>query len=145
MAGKRYSDKQIEDALVLSRGMVYVAANALGCSPNTIKKRLSESPELQEAKDHAHEYQLDRAETKLAEAVDNGESWAIQFYLKTQGSKRGYAEKGDFRHTIAGDKENPIKHDHSISTTSEVIAGAIKALEGAEGGGDITGSDEDSE
>jgi hypothetical protein len=35
---------------------------------------------------------IDTAQTKLCEAIDKGEPWAIQFLLKTLGKKRGYTE-----------------------------------------------------
>lgn len=89
----RHTDKQIAKALSDCKGMVYVAAARLGCSPNTIKARLLKSNALREAVQIARGTTGDTAELKLFQAIQNGESWAIQFYLKTQCRDRGYSDK----------------------------------------------------
>jgi hypothetical protein len=89
----RYTDGQIIDALTRSRGMVYVAARLLDCSPLTIKKRIEVSDKVRETVDAQAELFVDTAELKLIESVNNGDSWAIQFALKTKGRSRGYVER----------------------------------------------------
>lgn len=87
-----YTNDEIGAALTETKGMVYVAATRLGCSPNTIKRRLSGSPALRELVAAARGLMIDTAELRLAKAIQEGEPWAIQFYLKTQGRDRGYGD-----------------------------------------------------
>jgi hypothetical protein len=95
----KYTDAQIEGALKHARGMVYVAARALGCSPNTIKKRVSESDHLQEVQESERGLLLDTAELKLAQAINDGDMGAIKYLLSTQGQGRGYVERRQLEHT----------------------------------------------
>lgn len=90
-----YTNKEISDALVQCRGMVYVAAKKLGCDPKTIKKRIKDVPEVAEIKDAQREFVKDLGELKLLQAVERGDPWAIQFLLKMLAKDRGYSEKTD--------------------------------------------------
>lgn len=97
----RYTEKEIEAALTDCRGMIYVAARRLKCSPNTIKTRIERSPHLQEVQEAERGFLTDTAELKLIQAIQSGEAWGIQFYLKTQGKDRGYVETVRNEHTGA--------------------------------------------
>lgn len=90
-----YTDKEISDALVKCRGMVYVAAKTLGCDPKTVKKRIKDVPEVAEIKEAQREFVKDLGELKLLQAVERGDPWAIQFLLKMLARDRGYSEKTD--------------------------------------------------
>jgi len=83
----------IASALERSRGMVTAAARLLHCSRQTIYNAVQAYPEVKAALEDARELQLDMAELRLFEAIDKGQAWAICYYLKTQGRKRGYIEK----------------------------------------------------
>ena len=121
----RYTDKQIIHALKLTNGMVYVAADNLGCSPNTVKKRLLSSQRVAEAQEAAKGQLLDVAETRLAAAVARTEPWAVQFYLKTQGRCRGYGERKE----ISGPDGGPMEHSGGTTITvvvdEEMLAEAL--------------------
>ena len=52
-------------------------------------------PPLKEVLSDAREDALDLAESKLMEAIRNGNLTAIIFFLKTRGKSRGYSERGD--------------------------------------------------
>lgn len=97
----RYSDKVLEEALRKCQGMVYVAAKALGCSPNTIKARAEKSQKLKDLIEAEGEYVTDVAEMRLAQAIFNGEPWAIKYHLSTKGKGRGYTEKQEVEHSGA--------------------------------------------
>ena len=75
--------------------MVSIAARLLGCNRQTIYNAAKVHPEIKEALDGERELMLDTAELKLIESVNKGQSWAVCFFLKTQGRKRGYIEKQD--------------------------------------------------
>lgn len=95
----RYTDSQIAEALKRTKGMVYVAADLLGCSPNTIKARLAKSAALADVLEQARGLTTDTAELKLVQAINAGEPWAVQFYLRTQARERGYRDKTEQEHT----------------------------------------------
>jgi hypothetical protein len=97
----RYTDKQLAEALRASRGMVYVASKRLGCSDNTVRDRLRRSRALQAVVEDARGLLLDVAELKLAQAVEAGDPWAIQFTLKTRGKDRGYVERCEHHAVVA--------------------------------------------
>ena len=82
-------------ALERSRGMVSIAARLLKCNRQTIYNAAKQHPEIKEAMDGERELMLDTAELKLIESVNKGQAWAVCFFLKTQGRKRGYIEKQD--------------------------------------------------
>ena len=60
--------------------------------PQNIYNAMERHPEIAQAFEDEREMLLDTAELKLSESVSTGEPWAICFYLKTQGRKRGYLE-----------------------------------------------------
>lgn len=83
------------DALTRTRGMVTAAAKVLNCDRQTIYNAIEKFPEVKECLATAREHSLDLAELSLMSAVGKGEAWAVCFYLKTQGRKRGYVERVD--------------------------------------------------
>lgn len=89
----RYTTAQLADALRKNRGMVYVAAAALGCDADTIKKRMAKSPALRAVKEEEEGKLLDIGESKLAEGVEAGDVGLIKFLLSTKGKSRGYVER----------------------------------------------------
>lgn len=94
--------------------MVYVAARQMGCSPDTIKARLSKSEKLRAIQASESEIILDTAELKLGQAMMNGESWAIKFLLSTKGKSRGYVERVEQEHT--GKDGGPMEQGLSPAT-----------------------------
>lgn len=89
----RYTDTQIIKALQDTKGMVYVAAQRLGCSPDTIKARLAKSQKIRAVAEAERGKMGDTAELKLIQAIQAGQPWAVTFYLKTQAKDRGYTER----------------------------------------------------
>jgi len=76
----------------------------------TIASRLAEidlaymqgsDPDIAEACEFARDRVIERAEHKLAEAIERGESWAVMTALKNtkRGRQRGYGEAIDIDHT----------------------------------------------
>lgn len=98
MAGKKkYTDEMIKQALLQTKGLVYLAAKQLGCDPATIFRRLQVNPKLSALRDTKRGEFVDAAELALLNAVVQGEAWAVCFALKTQGAKRGYVEKHEIK------------------------------------------------
>jgi len=90
---REYSTDEIISAIHATNGMIAIAAQTLGCSRDTIYKRMKKYPEIKAAVDEAREYMVDLAESKLRLAILNGEPWAIALALKTIGKHRGYVER----------------------------------------------------
>lgn len=93
MAKKRFTVKRMVDELTRTKGMVYIAAENLGCTPQTVYNYVNNFPAIAAAKELAEGKVLDQAELNLYKAILNGEPWALQFVLKTKGKKRGYVER----------------------------------------------------
>lgn len=118
----RYTDQQIIDALRATKGMVWVAADRLGCDGHTISKRLAKSPAIQAAVAAERGKMGDTAELKLAQAIQHGEPWAIQFYLKTQHKERGYVERLEQTGANGGPIEVQGDLDVRIAARLEALA-----------------------
>jgi len=88
-----YRTEDIIKALEETHGMIYLAANALGCSPHTIYRRAEKNKKVQEVIDVQRGKLIDKAELKLEQAVMNGEPWAVTLTLKSLGKNRGYVER----------------------------------------------------
>jgi hypothetical protein len=113
------TDEEIIEAIRHCRGMLSAAARALGVTRKTIYNRRDKSEAIREAIEETRDFSLDHAELKLLSAVDNGEAWAICFFLKTQGKKRGYVERQE--HDV---REVP---DLTVVLTSSGDAGEAEA------------------
>lgn len=81
------------DELTRTKGMVYVTAESLGCTPQTVYNYVKEYPAVAAAKELAEGRVIDLAELGLYKAILNNEPWALQFMLKTKGKVRGYVDR----------------------------------------------------
>jgi hypothetical protein len=90
---QRYTAQQVAQALIETKGMVFIAAQRLGCDPETIRNYCKRYPSVQAAKDAERGRMVDLAELKLYQSIQNGEAWGIAFALKTIGKDRGYVER----------------------------------------------------
>ena len=102
--GKALTVDQIAKAIRANGGFITRTAEALGVSAPAISIRVSKSAKLQKVVRETEEFYLDLAESKLMGAINAGEPWAICFFLKCKGKKRGYVE----RQEIAGVTDAPI-------------------------------------
>lgn len=100
---RRLSNTEIIDALKRSRGMAYLAADLLGCAPQTVFRRIKESPEIAKAAADTVERNLDVAEATLIKQIGEGNTTALIFYLKTKGKHRGYVERTELRVEISAE------------------------------------------
>jgi hypothetical protein len=88
-----YSTANIIKALERTHGMIYLAAEDLGCAAITIYRRAEKVQAVQDTINSYRGKLVDKAELKLEQAILSGEPWAIQFTLKTIGKSRGYVER----------------------------------------------------
>ncbi len=89
----KFTDNELIDALEKSGGFRTETARLLGVTRSAITNRLNSNDELKEIVTDIEERRLDIAETSLIRAVECGEPWAVQFYLKRKGKRRGYGDK----------------------------------------------------
>lgn len=94
-----FTNEQIITALETNYGLVYIAAKQVGCSAQTIYNRAKRVKSIQETIDHERGILVDKAESKLIDAIENREPWAIAMTLKTLGKQRGYVEKQEIEHS----------------------------------------------
>ena len=90
---ERYTVKQVAEALRNAAGLKVLAAKQLGCVPTTISNYISRHDELKEVEAQCVENQLDIAESKLFQHIEDGNIPALLFYLKCKGKARGYVER----------------------------------------------------
>lgn len=101
---KRITTAQIEEALRKSGGFQSQAAKMVGISQQAVSKRIKKSKHLQIAVREIDDTYLDLAESKLINAINKDQSWAICFYLKCKGKHRGYVE----RQELSGPGGGPV-------------------------------------
>jgi len=100
---KKLTEEQVVNALRQAHGLKTGAAELLAVKFDTLEKYVQASAEAQEIVDHWRKRRKDRAEFKLDEAIERGESWAIMFCLKN-----------------AKDREYSDRVDHTLDVTLEV-------------------------
>lgn len=88
--------KRMAAALAKNRGLITVTARELGIRTNTIYSRLKKSAALREVLQEARDFTGDVAEAKLFQKIQEGEGWAICFYLKCQ---RGWVDHHHVQHS----------------------------------------------
>ena len=92
---KELSIAQIEALLTANMGNVSAVAKSLKVSRSTLYARIKASPRLERIVDDQRETLLDVAESILAQKVMAGDNDLLKFFLRTQGKRRGYTEKGE--------------------------------------------------
>lgn len=94
MSHKKFTRKQIIDALKKTGGFITHAADELGCHYVTVLNYIKDDPSIGEENKQIKEHRLDIAESVVISTME-GENEklamdACKFYLKYKGRKRGY-------------------------------------------------------
>ena len=110
----RYKAEQVVAALKETKGMVYLAADRLGCTANTVYSYIERYASVKYAFEAASEKMLDISELKLFNQIMDDKPWAIAFHLKTKGRKRGYGREED--------------HDESTDEELDALLDVFKGL-----------------
>jgi len=97
-----YTARQFINAIPGSGGIISVIARKIGCDWRTAHRYCTEYSTVRLVYEAEREGVLDLAETKLIEAIRDGDMAAIKFYLTTIGKRRGYTERQEIEHTGAG-------------------------------------------
>jgi|SRR5581483_11462813 len=129
---RQISTARIITALKKKKGLVYLAAKSIGCTPQAIYHRMKEEPEVKQAVEDARGQVVDVAEEKLFAAVQGKQPWAIGMVLRTLGKDRGYVERSESR--FGGDKDAPpiTTKDDSVPLDKLPLALKIQILEALE-------------
>lgn len=90
---RKVSAEKVIRTIINCRGHLFRTARRLGITTRTLENYRKENPAIQQAVEKARGMTGDLAESKLIQAIEKGEAWAICFYLKTQCKNRGYIER----------------------------------------------------
>lgn len=138
----RYLASEVVDAIISAKGLITKAADLLGCSPRTIYNYRDQYVSVKDAIEEARDRQLDHTESKLFDAIDKGDAWAIQMYLRTVGKGRGYT----MREEVTGADGAPLVPDRPATPldiqgmTDEELEAAIRAALSATAKGNAGGT-----
>lgn len=124
---QRFTQQQIIEALKATKGMVYLAAERLGCEAQTVYNYRDRYPAVRAAMELEDGKIDDIAEMKLYQALLAGESWAVQFRLRTKAKHRGYIEKSVTE--VTGTNGGPV--EVATLTNEERIARLAELFDAA--------------
>lgn len=85
--------KKLIKAMLKNKGLVTYACKAAGLGTNTFYLYYNGDPAFKKACDACQDINLDNAESKLQDHIDNDNWSCLMFYLKCKGKKRGYVER----------------------------------------------------
>jgi len=99
MANKtEHIKKQLIEALTKSLGVVTTACKSVGISRTTFYEYYKED-DFKAAVEELSDVAIDFAESQLHKQIQDGNTTATIFYLKTKGKKRGYIERQEHDHS----------------------------------------------
>ena len=101
--------KQAIEAVTDSKGFITTIAKRLGCARLTVYRLMEKYDSVRQAVEDEREGLKDFAESKLFQQINEGNTTAIIFYLKTQAKDRGYVESHHLEHTGKDGEAIPIK------------------------------------
>jgi len=93
MSNEKFTVAQMVKALKHCKGMVYLAAEHLGCHHQTVYNYIAKHPKVKAASEFESGKMLDVSEMTLYNAIMDGQAWAVSLHLKTKGKNRGYVER----------------------------------------------------
>lgn len=79
--------------LKASKGIIQTACDACGITRAMFYRWRDGDSGFKAKYDEVNEGQIDKVESKLLRKIDDGDTTAIIFYLKTKGKSRGYSER----------------------------------------------------
>lgn len=97
----KYDKDIVEKAILAANGNLLLVAQKLGISRQCVYNyvdRFGLEPTIKAGRESL----VDLAEHKLSERVQEGDTTAIIFTLKTQGKRRGYVERQEITGTGSG-------------------------------------------
>lgn len=83
-------------ALRESNGIIVTASKIANINRSTYQKWYKEDEAFRDACSEILEETIDKVESKLLALINDGDTTAIIFYLKTKAKHRGYVERSEF-------------------------------------------------
>ena len=93
-----HTKKAIIEALEKSLGVVTTACKQVGIGRTTFYDYLNKDEKFANQVDDIQNIALDFAESQLHKQIQDGNTSATIFYLKTKGKNRGYVERSEIVH-----------------------------------------------
>lgn len=93
------SHKKIVEVYAKKACNVSATCNALGMSRTQFYRLKNKSEHLAQMLEDAEEAMIDNVESKLLSKINDGDTTALIFFLKTKAKARGYVEKSEVRNT----------------------------------------------
>jgi predicted aldo/keto reductase-like oxidoreductase len=90
---RRFTYEEIAEAIVRKAGFVTHAAESLGCSYQTVRRAIKDSPFVAEVLAVTKESLLDLAESELSKQIKEGNLDAVKFFLLHRGQSRDYRKE----------------------------------------------------
>jgi len=87
--------KKVIDCLVKTKGIVTDACRMAGIGRTAFYEWLKDDPEFAAAVEDAKEQAIDFVEGRLFNLIENEDTTATIFFLKTRGKNRGYVERSE--------------------------------------------------
>ena len=125
--GPTYPKSAIIKAIKNTGGIVNNAAQALGCSRQTIYNAMERWPEVAQARKDEIETLKDVVEEKLIEQIMQGNMTAIIWFSKTQMKDRGYVERVE----SSGPDGGPIRHEDATVDASKLPTALLRKVKAA--------------
>ena len=91
--------KEMIKALVKSLGVVTIACEKVGIERSTHYDWIKADPKYKQEVEDIAEVTLDFAESMLHKQIQDKDTTATIFFLKTKGKKRGYVERQEIDHS----------------------------------------------
>jgi len=88
-----YTAAQFIAAIPGTGGIITKIAEKVGCAWHTAKKYIEAYATVKEAYDDECERVVDKAESQVVKAIEDGDMITVRWYLSTKGKDRGYVER----------------------------------------------------
>jgi len=118
--------KKVLDQLQKSKGTITTACINSGISRTSFYEYYNQDAEFRANVIDIQEASIDHVEGKLMEKIDEGDTTAIIFYLKTKGRKRGYSERLALDEMIKLIQVNGIDYSMLTDETIQELIGSGK-------------------
>lgn len=90
---RKFTYEEIAEAIILKAGFITHAAKSLGCSYQTVRRAIKDSPFVAEVLAVTRESVLDLAEDELLKKIREGNLDAVKFFLLHRGQPREYRKE----------------------------------------------------
>jgi archaellum component FlaG (FlaF/FlaG flagellin family) len=89
-------------ALYENKGNVSIACSAVDIGRTQFYQWKKDDKDFADAVDNMVDFCIDHVESQLHKNIDQGDTTAIIFYLKTIGKRRGYIERSEIEANVSG-------------------------------------------